>query len=678
MRRTVLWIVVATLVAVVGLQASTVVARREGNEPTVRSVDGCVDESGSVASVVPPAVVPLVADLDRVTPRPGPVREAVLAAADELLAGTIPAVTYPGAGASADPLRYLFDQGVALRRTTGTLAYAYAVRHDPRYLDALAAQTLAVVRWPDWNPGHPLDTVQLATDVALGLSWSGARMTPGQRAEVATVLSDRFLAPYACDLRGALAARRTGRGNQAVVAGSAALLAGIAVRAELPALSRASLVAATAALGRSAAPDGSGRSIADGPTDEGFMYTTYEAASLALVDATLRLLRVSRSVSPAESGLSTALEAALPSFDALAAWTEHCGQVAEPALQDGWDTYPWVDRTTALAAITASVEAGPRVRELLDELQAQARLTLPGVGVWPVPDAIGELVLAGVDPDLRGSGRAAGSDASPGGAYASGGALSARRYGCATSNGTYALLTAVPDDSPHAHSDVGNVLVRQGSQEVLTDLGQRDYSFHDQPVWRAATAAHSTVGVGSADGSVSQTPTARGSVMADAGGLLMTSTDALPGVSGWQRRVVTGDGTVTITDSLTTAALSLDPPTSSVPISMAFLLATPPASVVTVPPSPAGTAAPVSPAVPAPPMSQVLRATLPDGEVWELTLPIGVDAVVTDAQPQPPYVDADSAVPLGVARTLVTLHVDVPVTPLPTPTTLTTTLRRMS
>ena len=38
-------------------------------------------------------------------------------------------------------------------------------------------------------------------------------------------------------------------------------------------------------------------------------------------------------------------------------------------------------------------------------------------------------------------------------------------------------MTGVPNDAPHAHADVGNVVVKQGEQDVLADLGQRTYGF---------------------------------------------------------------------------------------------------------------------------------------------------------------------------------------------------------
>jgi hypothetical protein len=638
MRRTHLLglLAVVAVVSVVSVLAVTVVDRdRPGapGAPTVRTVPGCPRAPATV-DVTP---VHLVADLDHVTVRDSAWRGPVLAAADNILAGAIPAVRPHGpAEDGGDPLRYLYDEGVALRRVTGVLGLAYAARHDPRYLDFLAAQTVGAARWPDWNPGHPLDTAQLATAVALGYAWSRNRMTPEERGEVVSALVDRLLLPYTCGTGHASAGlrmRRATAGNQTTVVATAAVLAGLAVRPDQPAWSAAAVEAGSASLARHAGPDGSGRSLADGPTIEGLMYTTYEAANLALLRATVQ-------ANPHDPAVTGPLNRALPDLTALAEWNERCGRVAEPAVQDGWDLYPWVDRATALAAMASTPGAGPHLQALIDALQARDRLTIPAAGAWPVPDAIAELLLS--------QSAAAGGAAAPAAqTLVSGGAHGARLYGCTTHGDTYALVTGVPNDAPHAHSDVGNVVVKQGEQTLLDDLGQRDYGFHGGPVWRASTKAHSTLGVLQPDGSVVQRRNGSGAVTADGDGLLMTSTSALAGVSSWQRRVVVGDGTVQVHDTLTAAS------GAALPISASFLLAAPPASVVGQP-------------------DGAVRFTVADGSVWDLVPPAGTTVTWSDAAPTPPYVDAPSIAAPAAGHTLVVIHTDLTGT-----LDLTTDLRRV-
>jgi hypothetical protein len=610
----------AVLVVAAALVVTRLVTAPDGSPdrraaPRVRTAPMCPAAPG-VPLLTP---VHLVADLDQVHLPDDAARPALLAAAQQYVDGAIPVVR-PIAGDGTDPMRYLYDDGVALRRVTGMLGYAYAATRDRTYLDALAAQTVRAARWPDWNQspehGHPLDTAQVATAVALGFAWSRTRMTAEEQREVATALVDRFLRYYVCGTGPGIAARRTGGGNQATVVGTAAVLAGLAVRPDQPAWGSAAVLAGAAGLSRHAAADGSGHSLADGPTVEGLMYTNYEAANIALLQATV-------GADPHDPVVAGPLRDSLPSLDALAAWNERCGRVADPAVQDGWGVYPWVDRTTALAAMAASANAGPRVTALIATLQTQARLTIPGEGAWAVPDGIAELVLGQESPGTSGPPQPQ--------AYVAGGPATGRYYGCATAGDTYAFLSAVPNDAPHAHQDIGNVVVKEGEQTVLDDLGQRTYSFTGGPVWRASTKAHSTIGVGQPDGSVLQRRSGSGAVTVEGTDLLMSTGTALPGVDDWQRRVSTSAGRVQVVDTLSA------PAGSTVPLSMSWLVGAAPSDV-------------------AQQADGSLRVTMPDGSVWQLVPPQGTSVTVSDAAPTPPYVDAPDIGPIAAAHTLVVVR----------------------
>lgn len=540
----------------------------------------------------------LVADLDAVTVPDGRWRDALLAAAGDLVSGEIPAVAYD-TDSAGDPLRYLYDQGVALRRVAGVLGYAFAATKDRCYLRAMAAHVaLNAARWPDWNPGHPLDTAQVATAVALAYGWSRAELAPVERREVVHALRDRVLVPYVRD-DGALARFRTAAGNQSTVVATAAVLAGLAVRADDADAAGAAVADGAAALARFRRPDDEGRSLAGGPTVEGLMYTAYEAAHLALLHTTCW-------TNAGDAALSE-LEGSIADLGQLAEWSERCGTVAEPAMGDAWDVYPWVDRTTALAAMTAWPAAGPRVHGLLDGLQARAALTVPGWGSRPVPDGIAELVLA-----AHPAGPAAPPPPAP--AFVPRDGTGGSFWGCAAHGDLRAYVSATPNDAPHAHRDVGNVVVLHGEQPVLTDLGQRDYGFSARHVWRASTRVHSTVGVLRDDGRVRQARAGRGSVTAARNGLRMTSSSAVPGVD-WSRDVVVEDGAVRLRDRLRPRRAP-DPRR----LSMSFLLAAPADRVEDL-------------------GDRRLRFALGDGSVWDLTVPGDTSPVVSDARPTPPYED---------------------------------------
>jgi len=193
------------------------------------------------------------------------------------------------------------------------------------------------------------------------------------------------------------------------------------------------------------------------------------------------------------------------------------------------------------------------------------------------------------------------------------------------------LTSAAPNNAPHAHRDVGNLVVSYGTQPVLTDLGQRDYNFVTTYPWRSLTKAHTTVGVLQPDGRVTQADAGRGSVSATADGLQMISADAMKDVD-WNRGTTVTSSSVTVRDQLrlrTTGTAKL--------LSMSFLLAAPVGQVTDLG---AGT----------------FRFRLADGSTWELTTPAGVAATFSDARPTSPYADtAEFAATSALAHTLVVL-----------------------
>jgi hypothetical protein len=294
-------------------------------------------------------------------------------------------------------------------------------------------------------------------------------------------------------------------------------------------------------------------------------------------------------------------------------------------MEDGWDYYPWVDRTTALAAMTAWPAAGGHTLELLEGLQSRATLTIPDRGSWQVPDGIAELIVSALTPKTT---------LPPAvGAQATGIGTTGSYWGCAVNGPMRAVLGAAPNDAPHAHRDVGNVVVRHGSQEVLADLGQRDYNLTGVSyVWRELTKAHNTIGILQSDGRVVQLARGSGTVTTAGDGLQMMSGNALNGTD-WKRGVVLTDTTVSVRDELTLRA-----GVTAKPMSMSFLLAAPPSRVAAS-------------------ADGRLRFTLDDGSTWELVPPAGTAAAFRDANPTTPYDDTtEFKTTIGPAHTLVTVQ----------------------
>ena len=53
----------------------------------------------------------------------------------------------------------------------GTLALAYRLYGERKYLDAANEALLWVCNYPDWDPPHYLDTAEMATAVAIAYDW---------------------------------------------------------------------------------------------------------------------------------------------------------------------------------------------------------------------------------------------------------------------------------------------------------------------------------------------------------------------------------------------------------------------------------------------------------------------------------------------------------------------------
>ena len=597
-------------------QSTTLGAQSLANDSFVVGIPsrpGCtpraVPDFGGTAPV-------LVADLDGVTLRPSGSRESLLKAADEIVSGKIPQVAY-NTFRTGDALRYLYDEGVALRRITGILAYAYAATKEDVYLDAMVDKVaLNAASWPDWNPKHRLDTAQIATPVALAYRWSAGRMTAEQRSTVASALTTRMIMAYSCT-DGELGQVRFRTGNINTVMATAATLTGLALRADRSGWASVGVADGTAALGRLRLPTGVGASIADGPTVEGLMYSTYEAANLALLHAT-------KWRNSGDAAVTGVLAGSLADLGAFATWSERCGTVADPDMEDAQDPYPWVDRPTALAAMAAWPGAGGNVLDLVTALQARDTLWIPDSGFSTVPDGIAELILSGQTP----------STTQPPSiqSFAPGDGGGSPFWGCASRDSMRAMMSGTPNNAPHAHLDVGNVVVADGSQTVLADLGTRDYNFETPYVWRSATRAHNVIGIEEPDGRVTQPADASGRVSATSDGLQMVSGSAVAGAS-WTRTVALADGSVTIRDELVpTAAMA-----TAQPLSSTFLLETPPSQV-------------------SDPGSGRLRFSLADGSMWEMKAPAGMVVTVSDGQPVSPYDDtAGFKADLGPRHTLVRL-----------------------
>jgi len=90
-----------------------------------------------------------------------------------------------------DGKRMLFVSREVLKRTQ-TLAVVYRLSDDDaerqRCLDRVWAEMRAVAAFPDWNPGHFLDTAEMCTAVAIAYDWLYDAWTDEQRALVRSAM----------------------------------------------------------------------------------------------------------------------------------------------------------------------------------------------------------------------------------------------------------------------------------------------------------------------------------------------------------------------------------------------------------------------------------------------------------------------------------------------------------
>ena len=125
--------------------------------------------------------------------------------------------------------RLLHTSREALCRIS-TLALAYRLSSDRRFLDRAVAELSAVCAFPDWNPSHFLDTGEMSLAVAIGYDWLHDDLSEGQRAAIRSGLAKNGLRT---GLRGGGWARARNNWGQVCRAGMIAAALALADDGEL-------------------------------------------------------------------------------------------------------------------------------------------------------------------------------------------------------------------------------------------------------------------------------------------------------------------------------------------------------------------------------------------------------------------------------------------------------------
>lgn len=163
-----------------------------------------------------------------------------------------------------------------------TLALAWRLEGDPRYAAQAQIELLAAAAYPDWNPGHYLDTAEMTAATALGYDWFADVLRPAARRRIRRAIVNK-------GLRTSLCSYRRGEGpvvqtsNWGIVTNTGMAMGAVAVADTHPRLAAAVL---GQALRRVRAP--MWRYRADGSYPEGPGYWRYATEHAVKLQATLR------------------------------------------------------------------------------------------------------------------------------------------------------------------------------------------------------------------------------------------------------------------------------------------------------------------------------------------------------------------------------------------------------
>ena len=163
-----------------------------------------------------------------------------------------------------------------------TLALAWRLEGDPRYAAQAQLEMLAAAAYPDWNPGHYLDTAEMTAATALGYDWFADVLPAASRRRIRRAIVNKGLRTSLCSYR-----RGSGplvqTSNWGIVTNTGMAMGAVAVADTHPRMAAAVL---GQALRRVRAP--MWRYRGDGSYPEGPGYWRYATEHAVKLQATLR------------------------------------------------------------------------------------------------------------------------------------------------------------------------------------------------------------------------------------------------------------------------------------------------------------------------------------------------------------------------------------------------------
>lgn len=123
------------------------------------------------------------------------------------------------------------------------LAWAWRIEGDVRYLRQARRELRAAAKFPDWNPGHYLDTAEMTSATAIAYDWLHADLSPRLRDRVTEAIAKKGLRTSLCRYA-APSSTFTRRDNWGIVTNAGMALGALAVAEDRPKLAAAVLGAA--------------------------------------------------------------------------------------------------------------------------------------------------------------------------------------------------------------------------------------------------------------------------------------------------------------------------------------------------------------------------------------------------------------------------------------------------
>ena len=445
-------------------------------------------------------------------------RKTALRTADSLIRRPTAAHQFTGAS--------LLEQSRSAVGNILLTAYAWRLTGDDRYFQRARKEMLAVCGFPDWNPGHFLDTAEMSLAVALGYDWLYPKLSREDRALIRRSLVDKGLRAGLAVYEGRGPAWYLQNDNWNQVCNGGLIAAALAVAEDEPELSRTILGHALESLRRamkSYEPDGG---YPEGPNYWHYG-TTYSVLAISLLEGALG----------SDFGLSRA-----PAFDRTALYRLHC-QAPSGAFFNYADSPALTDPTPAAAWLAERY--GPDflradARRILTEFLRRYRVETLSMhesarffalyGVWLTTVVKGDSSPPPLDAHFRG-------DAD----------IAVFRGAWRDPDAVWLGFKAGTNAVPHSHLDLGSFVLEAGGVRWAEDLGPDDYGLPDY--WDAGNGGkrwthfrlnnfgHSALTVGGAlQDAKARAPIQRFTSTPERAAVIADLTEAYPGAASRIRR----------------------------------------------------------------------------------------------------------------------------------------------